>query len=204
MSVVRNNMREFAPDAGFKDRDLALIEHFLPTYQFSERHACAIAAPPARVLDAMAAYRPEADPLFRAMIGLRELPMRLFGKPDDQRAPFGLDDFTLLGRDDTSIVYGLVGQFWKPNYGLVPVADGAAFVAIDADDVAKLVFAFAVNRDPAGRTRLVTQTRVHCANRATCLKFMPYWLLIRPVSGLLRRRILSSVRKASEHGALRS
>lgn len=204
MNVVWSNIGEFTPDAGSKDRELALIEHFLPTHQFSERHACAIAAPPARVLDAVAAYRPETDPLFRAMIGLRELPMRLFGKPDHQRASFGIDDFTLLGRDETSIIYGLVGQFWKPNYGLVSVADGAAFLAVDADDVAKLVLAFTVNRDPEDRTRLVTETRVHCANRAARLKFTPYWLLIRPVSGLLRRRILSSVRKASERGELHS
>jgi hypothetical protein len=181
-----------------------LIEHFLPTYQFSERHVCAVAAPSARVLDAVAAYRPESDPLFRAMIGLRELPMRLFGRPDHQRAAFGIDDFTLLGRDETSIVYGLVGQFWKPNYGLAPVADGAAFLAFDADDVAKLVLAFAVNRDSERRTRLVTETRIHCASRATRLKLTPYWLLIRPVSGLLRRRILSSVRKACEQGELLS
>lgn len=204
MTVVRSNKGEFIPDAGSRDRKLTLIEHFLPRHQFSERHACAIAAPPARVLDAVAAYRPETDPLFRAMIGLRELPMRLFDKSDHQRASFGIDDFTLLGRDETSIVYGLVGQFWKSDYGLVPVADGAAFLAIDTDDVAKLALAFAVNHDREGRTLLVTETRVHCANRAIRLKFTPYWLLIRPVSGLLRRRILSSIRKTSEQGVLHS
>lgn len=181
---------------------MTLIEHFLPRHQFSERHACAIAASPARILDVVAAYRPETDPFFRAMIGLRELPMRLFGKPDHQRASFGIDDFTLLGRDETSIVYGLAGQFWMSDYGLVPVADGAAFRAIDADDVAKLVLAFTVNRDREELTRLVTETRVYCPNYATRLKFTPYWLLIRPVSGLLRRRILSSVRKTSEQGVL--
>lgn len=183
---------------------MTLIEHFLPRHQFSERHACAITAPPDRILDAVAVYRPETDPLFRAMIGLRELPMRLFGKPDHRRASFGIDDFTLLGRDETSIVYGLIGQFWKPNYGLVSVSDGAAFLAIDADNVAKLVLAFTVNRDREGQTRLVTETRVYCPNHATRLKFTPYWLLIRPVSGLLRRRILSSVRKTSEQGELHS
>jgi hypothetical protein len=88
--------------------------------------------------------------------------------------------------------------------GLAPVADGAAFLAFDADDVAKLVLAFAVNRDSERRTRLVTETRIHCASRATRLKLTPYWLLIRPVSGLLRRRILSSVRKACEQAELLS
>ncbi len=181
---------------------MALIEHFLPTHQFSERHACAIDAPAARILDAVAAYRPDADPLFRAMIGLRELPMRLFGRGDRQPATFGMDDFTLLGRDDDSIVYGLAGQFWAANYGLAPITDGAAFLALEADDIAKLALAFTVDRDQHGRTRLVTETRVHCTTDAARRKFRPYWLLIRPVSGLLRRRTLSSIRRTSEQGAV--
>lgn len=180
---------------------MALIEHFLPTHQFSERHACTIAAPAARILDAVAAYRADSDPLFRAMIGLRELPMRLFGRADRQRATFGMDDFTLLGRDDESIVYGLTGRFWAANYGLVPITDGAAFLAVDADDIGKLVLAFTIEHDKEGRTRLVTETRVYCTSQAARRKFLPYWLLIRPVSGLLRRRTLSSIRRTCEQGA---
>lgn len=177
---------------------MSLIDHVLPTYQFSERHSCVIDAPPARVLDAAAAYRPDSDPLFRAMIGLRELPMRLLGRADRGAAAFGMADFTLLGRDDASIVYGLVGQFWRANYGLGAVADGAAFLAHDAMDDAKLALAYTVTPEPDGRTRLVTETRVHCPSPAVRRAFTPYWLLIRPVSGLLRRRSLAAIRRACE------
>ncbi|GAA0545419.1 hypothetical protein GCM10008941_26660 [Rhizomicrobium palustre] len=59
------------------------------------------------------------------------------------------------------------------------------------------MLAFAAHRTPDGQTRLVTETRVHCANRSARLRFTPYWLLIRPVSGLLRQRTLSAIKKAA-------
>ncbi|MDH2308178.1 hypothetical protein [Methylobacterium brachiatum] len=175
-----------------------LLDRYLPTYQFSETHACLIAAEPTAIVDNVVAYRPESDWFFRLMIGLQELPMRLVGKPGTPSAPFGFDDFTLLDRSADEIVYGLVGRFWRPDYGLEPVADGPAFQAFAAGDVARLALAFATRRHPDGRTQLVTETRIDCPSRAARLKFTLYWLVIRPVSGLVRRRMLASIRRASE------
>lgn len=177
------------------------LDRYLSTYQFSEVHACDVAAEPAAILDGVAAYRPAADRFFRLMIGLRELPMRALGRPDAARPPFGLHNFTLLDRSESEIVYGLIGRFWRPDYGLEPVADGAAFLGFDAPQVAKLALAFEARPGPDGRTRLVTETRVSCASRAARLKFTPYWLLIRPVSGLVRRRMLAAIKRDSERSS---
>ena len=190
--------RDDRPNPIPDDTGMRLLDRYLPTYQFSETHSCLVAAEPAAILDSVVAYRPESDRLFRLMIGLRELPMRLLGKPEAKRAPFGFHDFTLLDRSESEIVYGLIGRFWRPDYGLEAVADGAAFLAFDAAHVARLALAFTARRDADGRTRLVTETRVSCASRAARLKFTPYWLLIRPVSGLVRRRTLASIKSASE------
>lgn len=43
---------------------MSLIDQFLPAYQFSERHSCRVAADPALVLDAVAAYRLGNDRFF--------------------------------------------------------------------------------------------------------------------------------------------
>jgi hypothetical protein len=59
-----------------------------------------------------------------------------------------------------------------------------------------------VQHQPDGLTLLVTETRVFCPDRASLLKFTPYWLLIRPVSGLIRRRILSSIKQMSERQSM--
>ena len=175
-----------------------LLDRYLPTYQFSETHGLSIEAEAAAILDGVAAYRPESDRFFRFMIGLREVPMRWLGWSDVKRPPFGLHDFTVLGRSDSEIVYGLVGRFWRPDYGLEPISDGAAFLAFETGHAAKLALSFRTQRDPDGRTRLVTETRVSCPSRAARLKFTPYWLAIRPVSGVLRRRTLASIKRACE------
>ncbi|WP_201742261.1 hypothetical protein [Mangrovicoccus ximenensis] len=44
----------------------------------------------------------------------------------------------------------------------------------------------------------MTETRVFCLDRAAERAFAPYWYLIRPVSGLIRRRLLAMAARAAE------
>ena len=97
---------------------IPLIDDLLPVYQFSEIHSCQIAATPTKVIERVPGYRPDLDPFFKTAIALRELSMRLSRKANDCPPPFGFDDFTLIGRRDDEIVYGLVGQFWQSDFGL--------------------------------------------------------------------------------------
>ncbi len=179
-----------------------LIDRYLPKFQFREMHDCVLSAEVPHTIKVAAEYQPKSDRFFRAMIGVREGPMHLSdfltGKGWEGSEPFGLDNFTLLEQREDVLVYGLIGQFWKRNYGLRPVVDGNDFTSFSGVEAAKLVLGFAASRQADGRTRLVTETRVFCPDRATRLKFLPYWLLIRPVSGLIRRRILASIKKQSE------
>lgn len=176
---------------------MPLIDDYLPQFQFSETHSVAVKAGAEAILDAVAAYRPESDPFFRTMIALRELPARLTGKRRPE--PFGMANFTLLERTPNGLVYGLIGQFWQADYGLHPVGDGTAFEAFTEVGVPKLALGFDLSQTPEGN-RLTTQTRVFCPDRESFRRFRPYWLLIRPVSGLIRRRILGAVRKTAERG----
>lgn len=181
---------------------MALIDDYLPVHQFSERHSRPIAAAPERVMAAVAAYRPDEDRFFGAMIGLRELPMRLSarlaGRPPTLAVPFGLTNFTRLDdRPASEMVYGLVGRFWRRDFGLVEIPDGAAFRAFGEPGVARLALGFVAARTAAG-TLLSTETRVHCPDRAALRRFAPYWYLIRPVSGMIRQRMLAAIQRASE------
>jgi len=178
---------------------------WLPAWQFSEvHHTHSTAAAPA-LLDAAQAYDPADDPWIGAALALREAPGRLAARLGlrsslAQRPRFGLADFTLLGRPTPhSLAYGLVGRFWSAGYGLVQVADLAAFTAYNTPGVAKLLMGF-VAQPGAGGTRLTTTTRVFCPDAASQRRFAPYWALIRPVSGLIRRRMLGQVRAAAEAG----
>ena len=44
---------------------MTLLDHYLPQFQFVERHSCDVRAATASIIDAVATYRPEDDPLFQ-------------------------------------------------------------------------------------------------------------------------------------------
>jgi hypothetical protein len=185
----------------------SLIDRFLPQYQFAEQHQLPVAATPAALLDQAEDTHMGDDPLVLRMIALREAPARLaqrlgLGARLPAR-PFGLADFTPLGRNgDEELAFGLAGRFWHADYGLLPIADGQAFGAAAHAPVARLVLNFTARPQPDGRTLLATETRVHCPDAATLRRFRPYWMLIRPVSGLIRRRLLQRIASAAQNVSL--
>lgn len=174
-----------------------LIDELLPRYDFHERHATMIDAPPDVILDCAQQQRATDDALIRLAIQLRELPARLTGQA--HRPPFDLDAFTFLGRDgDRSVAFGLTGAFWQADYGLVDTPTAQAFKANERQDVCQLVMGFTTQVTPSGSTLLSTETRVFCPTDAVRRKFAPYWYVIRPVSGLIRRRMLKRIREQAE------
>jgi hypothetical protein len=87
-------------------------------------------------------------------------------KADRIPESFGLHSFTLLARTGEAIVYGLVGKFWRLNYGLTPVASGEAFTSFSENGVARLALGFSVENASGGQTRLVTKAA--CIAQTAC------------------------------------
>jgi hypothetical protein len=176
------------------------IETLLPRVDFRERHSIDIVAPAGLILECAMDYRLKDDPLVRCAIGLRELPARMLGRTS--RPPFDREDFTFLGRNgDNALAFGLIGAFWEADYGLLPCRSVEDFRASARQDACKLVLSYTLHPLARGTSRLTTQTSVFCPTPTTRRHFEPYWYLIRPVSGLIRRRMLASVRKQAESRA---
>lgn len=181
-----------------------LIDKYLPEFQFRERHELEVSAPPAEVLRAAVAYSPTNDPFFRAMIALREFPLRineLIGREasSPHTPSFSMDNFTLLNiSEGHEAVFGLAGRLWQMGYGLVPLKNTSEFEAFRQPGSVKLALNFAVTALPDGKTALTTETRVFCLDKEAQLKFTLYWYLIRPISGMLRRKMLLAVQRQSE------
>lgn len=95
-----------------------------------------------------------------------------------------------------------MGRFWRPSGNLVPIAGGDAFLAFDEPGIAKLALGFMVTGRQNRGAVLATETRVFCPDRASRMRFTPYWHLIRPFSGLIRHRILSVIKGTSEKGVV--
>ena len=147
------------------------------------------------------------DPWVSSFIRLRELPGRSLsalgrGGAFKNRAAFGLNDFTLLGRDaNREIAFGLAGKFWQLDYGLVTLKGPIEFETVKVVGVPKLVLIFRVESTENGKARLRTETQIFCNDRKAFFRFLPYWRIIRPVSGLMRRRMLVRISNAADRRA---
>ncbi|WP_321884580.1 hypothetical protein [Paraburkholderia bannensis] len=171
---------------------------FLADYTFYERHEATMGqAPPARIIDAVAAFDMRDDPVVDTLLRVREWPERLVQRLGGKQCePFGLSAFTPLHRDERELTFGLAGRFWRPDFGLVKVADADAFIALARNDIARLVLRFRVLEEGQSEARLVTETFVDCPSLTTKALMTPYWCAIRVASGWIRKRTLAAVASA--------
>lgn len=177
---------------------LRALDDFLPTFEFSERHRLAIAAPPDRIDEALRSVSISDIPVARALWFVRRL-----GRPyGDATKPFVGGELPGIVLDDVpgeGIVLGLTGQFWKVLGGERDPArprTAEEFLAYARPDTCKAVVDFRVS--PA---LLSTETRVHVPDPAARRRFRRYWLVIRPFSGLIRILLLRAARKRAEAAA---
>ena len=177
---------------------MELIHRLLPEWQFAERHALVLnGVSPERAYASIVPGLSADDPLIARAIALREAPGRLlrtFGLSRNTlpTRPFGFHSFALLGEvPGREVAFGLAGRFWQMDYGLRRIADTEAFMAMT--DQPRLVLNVCVEPLDGQRCQLVTHTRVHCPDEAQRRRFLPYWVLIRPVSGLIRGRLLRRI-----------
>ncbi len=178
----------------------ALVQRWLPVSHFRERHSVAMAGDPAAILDILTQLEVEGDRVIRTLLRLREAPSRLWAALGGhsglrQRPGFSLADFILLERNEAGLAYGLVGRFWRHDFGLYPVSSPEDFRHAAAPGCARLVMVYAVEQDTPGQQKLTTETHVFCPDRRSRLLFSVYWVMIRLGSGFIRRRILARVRR---------
>ena len=188
----------------------SLIDAFLPAYDVAASYAAGVAAPPERVWAAVRALEMRGSPLVRGLFLLRSLPAllvhprRTLARRGHGRAlGLTLDDllrggFTLLGeRPGEELLLGLVGRFWRADGGIVRVA-ADEWREWERPGYAKAAWSFTLGPGAGGVVRLATETRVRCTDAASRRRFLRYWRLVGPFSGVIRRDMLRSVRRAAE------
>jgi hypothetical protein len=195
-----------APESKVVNKETHLDE-FLPAWQFSERHTIRIAAPPAKVFEAIRSVRANEISFFNALTWIRR---------GGRKAPAGIlnagDTVALLDvatrngfiylADDAprELVIGTVvvappggrGTF-TPERFKARLAPGFAIAAMN----------FLVTPDGPNGSRVSTETRVFANNESARRRFARYWRIIYPGSALIRRMWLRAVdRRAMNPAAL--
>jgi len=185
---------------------LSALDEVLPSYRFRERHERTIAASQDVVWSALLAITTQDLRLSSLLMGIRGLPSRISGRSNGLRRASHkpvIDQFIAGGfrklRDDPPnlLVAGAAMQPWRLVKGEVAdVCDLAGFRAFTQPGFVLAVVSFELEQTEKGIC-LSTETRVQPTDSRAGLAFLPYWLVIRAGSGLIRREMLRAVARRS-------
>jgi hypothetical protein len=154
------------------------LDTFLPAYEFRTRHQVSVTADPARADRALREVTFKEVPLVRGLMLARGLGLRSGG---DTVLSTMIPRATVV--EDVpgeGLILTLSGQFWRLR-GSGPEAPATAVIDF---------------RSLPGR--MATETRVHVPDAVSRRKFMRYWRVVRPFSGLIRMDVLRAAKRRAE------
>jgi hypothetical protein len=175
------------------------LDQFAPVWQFNERHTIHIAAPPARVFDAIKRVRADEISLFLTLTwirrGGRPLPEGILNAASPDRSIIDIatsTTFVRLAEDDPrELVVGTV-------VGAPPGARGTltpeVFEKTLPPGFALATMNFLVTPDGTGSI-VSTETRVFANSPPARRRFAAYWRVIYPGSAIIRRMWLRAIER---------
>jgi len=175
------------------------LDEFAPAWQFHERHAIRIAAPPARVFDAIERVTADEISLFRTLTWIRRggqtLPKSILDAP---RRESLIDVATRAGfvrlADDAprELVIGAVMVAPAGTRGsLTPQVFGKAL----PPGFALATMNFRVTAEGLDRSFVTTETRVYANSPSVRRRFAAYWRVIYPGSAIIRVMWLRAIQR---------
>lgn len=183
-----------------------LMDQFLPRYDVDVVHAETFDASPAECYAGVLELDLLETPLVRVALGMRALPRRVRGHfralrdgtaVEESLQTFRLKDMVDRGwirLSETPGVETVLGQVSRPWKAVADPVDPPTtpehFMNFDAPGFAKVVTS--LRADPHGNNAsiLTIKTRVMLTDDASRRRFKRYWLLVGPVSSLIRHTAL--------------
>lgn len=178
------------------------LDEFAPAWQFHEVHTIRIAAPPARVFDAIKQVRADEIFLFRTLTWIRRagrpLPPGIMnaGSQESLLDVATKGGFIWLADDRPREI--VLGTVVHAPAGYRPGTLRPGLFTAPPPDFALAAMNFVITPDGANGSIVSTETRVFASGAAARRRFAAYWRVIYPGSALIRRMWL----RAIEHRAL--
>ena len=160
------------------------LDQVMPLWQFAERHAIHVAAPPERVFAAVREVTPNEILLFRTLTSIRRLGRP--APPSILNAPENEPLLHLATR--TSFRYLADDPPHEIVVGTILIRPRAVLAAMN----------FLVTPDGRGGSLLSTETRVVANTDDARRHFSRYWRVILPGSDIIRRMWLRAIKNRAE------
>jgi hypothetical protein len=171
----------------------ALLQRYLPHWQYAEKHSIRITAPVENIFRLVDQLDISESRVIQLLYWLRGMSSRMLNKEGMRSGRF----IELERVTNEEIIIGVIGQFWKPN-GNLQVFIPADFQDFNKTGFLKAVWNFKITPQSSTVSLLETETRVQALDEIARKKFSRYWFVIRPFSGLIRLEILKAIKKKAE------
>ena len=193
-----------------------LLDKYMPKWDFTEVHTIKVKASPDVAYRAVKEVTlAEISGIVRLLLFLRELPEKMVGrraggmkadKPMLEQMEQG--GFTMIQEEPPRecvfglIVPGKIGRVWNKKSGAVPpVTNAAEFLSFKDPGYLMVIANLLVEEtDTPGVVIAYTESRTMGFSPQAVKDFAPYWRIVRPWSGLIRRLWLGGIKRRAEHG----
>ena len=197
-----------------------VIDQFLRRYDVDVVHAETFDASPAECYAGVLELDLLENPVVRVALGMRDIPRRVTAHfrarrngtaVGESRQTFRLKDMVDLGwillseTPGEETVLGQVSRPWKAVADPVdPPTTPEQFSSFDAPGFAKVVTSLRADPHGDNASILTIRTRVMLTDDASRRRFKRYWLLVGPVSSLIRhtalRQLATQLRESPRGG----
>jgi hypothetical protein len=185
------------------------VDRVMPEFDVNVVQHVVVNAGAAETYDALLRADLMDNPLTRLLVRARDVPnlLRLRGAaPARERPRLTLRDaggeeagwVTLHDEPGVEFLVGLLGQFWRRDYGIVRGLTAEEFVRFDRPGYAKTVVDFSLRPYGSGRTLLTYENRTATTDAAARRRFLAYWRLLRPFVQQMERAALVAAKREAE------
>ncbi len=171
--------------------DPTLINKYLPEYTFNEYHDIVVNSPIEDVYTIAKDFDMSKSKLINVLFKLRGMStqrMNLQGI---------ISDLGFTNIEERVPTENLIG-FWVRTIKIEPITNHNDFINNAISAKVKVVWNFRFEKISSSQTKVSTETRVLCVGPVTKITFGLYWLIIKPFSGAIRKRMLQIIKQDSE------
>jgi len=167
-----------------------LIDKYLPEYTFSEYHEIVIDGSIETVFDMSKNFDLSKSKLIKLLFKLRGLPTNRLNLQGF------IADIGFTNIEEAFPTENLIG-FWVRTK-IEPITTYDDFVNNAISARIKCVWNFHLEKLNSSQTKLSTETRVLGIGRVARITFGLYWFVIKPFSGIIRKKMLQIIKQDSE------
>ena len=170
--------------------DQTLIDKYLPEYTFKEFHEIVIDGPIEETYKIAQNFDLSKSKLITILFKIRGLPTRRMNLEGF------ISDMGFSKIEERFPTEHLMG-FWATSK-IKPITRYEDFINNSISAKIKVVWNFSLAELTPTRTRVGTETRILCMSPMTKAVFGLYWLIIKPFSGVIRKKMLRIIKQDVE------